>query len=180
MGAAGGLTALSKMPSNNIALLGQQKKTLAGFSQKSTLPHTGFIYYSDIVQNLAPDLHRKTARVVSSKCALAARVDSFHESLEGNIGQDYLDEIEKKIEKLQEAAPVKATKALPAPIEAPKKKRGGRRVRKMKERYAVTELRKQANRYVNISFGLKKINTVRYIYWLLVNTKNPIWNVRGT
>merc|ERR1712156_500422 len=83
MGVAGGLTALSKMPSNNIALLGQQKKTLSGFSQHSTLPHTGFIYYSKIVQNTPPDLRRKTARIVASKCALASRVDSFHEALSG-------------------------------------------------------------------------------------------------
>ena len=66
------------------------------------------------------------------------------------MGQEFRDEIEKKIEKLQEPPPVKATKALPAPIEAPRKRRGGRRVRKMKERYAVTELRKQANR---MNFG---------------------------
>ena len=150
MGAAGGLTALSKMPANNIALLGQQKKTLSGFSQNSTLPHTGFIYYSAIVQDLPPDIRRKTFRIVSSKCALAARVDSFHESLDGNIGTMYLEEIEKKIEKMQEPPPVKGTKALPAPVEAPKKKRGGRRVRKMKERFAVTELRKQQLR---MNFG---------------------------
>ena len=37
-----------------------------------------------------------------------------------------------------------------APLEGPKKKRGGRRVRKLKERFAVTELRKQANR---MNFG---------------------------
>jgi hypothetical protein len=42
---------------------------------------------------------------------------------------------------------VKNIRALPAPVDGPKKKRGGRRVRQMKERYAVTELRKQANRY---------------------------------
>jgi U4/U6 small nuclear ribonucleoprotein PRP31 len=151
MGAAGGLTALSKMPANNIALLGQQKKTQSGFSQASTrLPHTGFVYYSELVQNLPPDLRRKTSRIVGSKCALAARVDSFHESLNGSVGQDFLEEIEKKIEKMQEPPPVKNTKALPAPLEAPKKKRGGRRVRKQKERYAVTEMRKQANR---MNFG---------------------------
>ena len=150
MGAAGGLTALSKMPANHVALLGQQKKVLAGYSQSSTLPHTGFIYYSELVQKLPPDLRRKVARVVGSKCALAARVDSFHESHKESIGQAFREEIEKKIEKFQEPPPVKATKALPAPIEAPKKRRGGRRVRKMKERYAVTELRKQANR---MNFG---------------------------
>jgi len=117
MGAAGGLTALSKMPANHVALLGQQKKVLAGYSQSSTLPHTGFIYYSDLVQKLPPDLRRKVARVVGSKCALAARVDSFHEQHKESIGQAFREEIEKKIEK---------------------------------ERYAVTELRKQANR---MNFG---------------------------
>ena len=52
MGVAGGLTNLSKMPSCNIMLLGSQKKSLSGFSTASAqvLPHTGFIYYSDIVQ----------------------------------------------------------------------------------------------------------------------------------
>ena len=69
------------------------------------------------------------------------------------------EEIEKKIEKFQEPPPVKAAKALAAPIEAPKKRRGGRRVRKMKERYAVTELRKQANR---MNFGEVCIITVLY------------------
>ena len=45
---------------------------------------------------------------------------------------------------------MKAVKALPAPIEASRKKRGGRRVRKMKERYATTDYRKLANR---MNFG---------------------------
>ena len=44
------------------------------------------------------------------------------------------DEIVKRVEKLQEPPAAKRTKALPTPIEAPKKRRGGRRVRKMKER----------------------------------------------
>ena len=50
MGVAGGLTVLSKMPSCNILLLGAQRKTLSGFSSTSILPHTGFIYFSDLVQ----------------------------------------------------------------------------------------------------------------------------------
>jgi len=150
MGAAGGLTNLSKMPANNVSLLGQQKKTLSGFSQTSTLPHTGFVYYSQLVQDVPPDLRRKVARLVGSKCTLAARVDSFHESTDGHVGAEYKEDIEKKIDKLQEPPPNKNVRALPAPVDAPKKKRGGRRVRQMKERYAVTELRKQANR---MNFG---------------------------
>ena len=76
---------------------------------------------------------------------LAARVDSFHESPQGEQGQQLLAEIQKRIEKLTEPPPVKAVKALPPPIDPGRKKRGGRRHRKMKERLGMTELRTQAN-----------------------------------
>ncbi|XP_072377557.1 U4/U6 small nuclear ribonucleoprotein Prp31 [Diabrotica undecimpunctata] len=146
MGVAGGLTRLSKIPACNVLLLGQQKKSLSGFSQSTMLPHTGFVYYSDIVQNTPPDLRRKAARLVSTKCTLAARVDACHESTDGRIGRQLRDEIERKLDKLQEPPPVKFIKPLPKPIDQSKKKRGGKRVRKMKERYALTEFRKHANR----------------------------------
>ena len=50
VGIAGGLTNLSKMPACNVLILGSQKKTLSGFSTAAIMPHTGHIYYSDIVQ----------------------------------------------------------------------------------------------------------------------------------
>lgn len=53
-GVAGGLTKLCKMPACNVLVLGSQKTTLSGFSQVTTLPHTGFIYYSEIVQDTPP------------------------------------------------------------------------------------------------------------------------------
>lgn len=146
MGVAGGLTRLSKIPACNVLLLGQQKKSPSGFSQSTMLPHTGFVYYSEIVQNTPPDLRRKAARLVSTKCTLAARVDACHESTDGRIGRQLRDEIERKLDKLQEPPPVKFVKPLPKPIDQSKKKRGGKRVRKMKERYALTEFRKHANR----------------------------------
>eukprot|EP00112_Aurelia_sp_Birch-Aquarium-sp1_P018748 Seg4521.3 transcript_id=Seg4521.3/GoldUCD/mRNA.D3Y31 product="U4/U6 small nuclear ribonucleoprotein Prp31" protein_id=Seg4521.3/GoldUCD/D3Y31 len=146
MGVAGGLTVLSKMPACNILLLGAQKKTLSGFSSTSTLPHTGFIYFSDLVQDVPPHLRRKAARLVSAKCCLAARIDSFHESLDATLGRKFLEEIEKKLDKMQEPPPVKEAKALPRPDDPVRQKRGGRRVRKMKEKFAVTEMRRQANR----------------------------------
>lgn len=146
MGVAGGLTKLSKMPACNVLLLGSQKKMLSGFSQAASLPHTGFIYHSDIVQDTPPDFRRKAARLVGAKCILAARVDACHESIDGSIGQIFRDSIEKKLDKLTEPPPVKFAKPLPKPVDQPKKKRGGKHVRKMKERYAMTELRKQANR----------------------------------
>ncbi|XP_038064424.1 U4/U6 small nuclear ribonucleoprotein Prp31-like [Patiria miniata] len=150
MGAAGGLTNLSKMPSCNILLLGAQRKTLSGFSSVATNPHTGYIYYSDLVQATNPDLRKKAARLVSGKCTLAARVDSFHESTNATIGLNFREEIERRLSKLQEPPPPKQAKALPAPIDVSRKKRGGRRVRKMKEKLGMTSMRKAANR---MTFG---------------------------
>lgn len=150
VGLAGGLTKLSKMPSCNLLVLGSQKKTLSGFSKVTMLPHTGFVYYADVVQDSSPELRRKAARMVANKCTLAARVDACHESIHGEMGQRFREEIEKKMDKLQEPPPVKFIKPLPKPLEGGKKKRGGKRVRKLKERYAVTEFAKQANR---LNFG---------------------------
>ncbi|XP_062617634.1 U4/U6 small nuclear ribonucleoprotein Prp31-like [Saccostrea cucullata] len=150
MGIAGGLTNLSKMPACNIQILGAQKRTLSGFSTAAVLPHTGHVYYSEIVQKTPPDLRKKAARLVAAKCTLAARVDSFHESVDGAIGDSLRAEIEQKLDKLQEPPPVKTVKPLPAPIEQSRKRRGGRRARKMKERLGLTEVRKAANR---MNFG---------------------------
>lgn len=150
MGTAGGLTNLSKMPACNVQILGAQKRTLSGFSTAAILPHTGHVYYSEIAQKTPPDLRKKAARLVAAKCTLAARVDSFHESVDGAIGDSLRAEIEQKLDKLQEPPPVKTVKPLPAPIEQSRKKRGGRRARKMKERLGLTEVRKAANR---MNFG---------------------------
>eukprot|EP00041_Stephanoeca_diplocostata_P009519 m.146759 g.146759 ORF g.146759 m.146759 type:complete len:364 (+) comp17775_c0_seq2:133-1224(+) len=54
LGVAGGLTNLSKMPACNIQLLGSAKRSLAGFSAAAMLPHTGFVYYCEIVQKQPP------------------------------------------------------------------------------------------------------------------------------
>ncbi|XP_039584171.1 U4/U6 small nuclear ribonucleoprotein Prp31-like, partial [Passer montanus] len=70
--------------------------------------------------------------------------------LEFQVGYELKEEIERKFDKWQEPPPVKQVKPLPAPLDGQRKKRGGRRYRKMKERLGLTEIRKQANR---MSFG---------------------------
>ena len=65
-------------------------------------------------------------------------------------GKKLLEEIQTKFDKWFEPAQQKQTKALPVPLEAPRKKRGGRRARKMKERLGMTDMRKYANR---MNFG---------------------------
>ncbi|KAK4337325.1 hypothetical protein RND71_043496 [Anisodus tanguticus] len=150
MGLAGGLTNLSKMPACNIEVLGSKKKHLYGFSSKNALNNTGILYYSELVQSQPPDLRRKAAKLVSNKSTICARVDSMHAAHDGEIGKDFREKIEKALDKLKEPPPVKQNKALPAPIDQQKKKRGGKRVRKLKERMAMTEFRKQTNR---MNFG---------------------------
>lgn len=99
---------------------------------------------------MPPDLRRKAARLIAAKCTLAARVDSLHSSLDGAIGDLLADEIKQKLEKMLEPPPVKMHKALPRPLDKASKKRGGKRVRKQKERMGQTELRKKQNR---MNFG---------------------------
>lgn len=65
--------------------------------------------------------------MIAAKTALAARMDSFHEDVDGSMGAKLRTEIEGKLEKLQEPAPVKTIKPLAAPLDSGRKKRGGRR-----------------------------------------------------
>ena len=77
---------------------------------------------------------------------MAARVDVAHESTQGDIGLQFKSEIQKKIDVLVQPPPGKFTKALPLPDDGPKKRRGGKRVRKAKERSGITEFHKAQNR----------------------------------
>lgn len=82
------------------------------------------------------------------------------------VGYELKDEIERKFDKWQEPPPVKQVKPLPAPLDGQRKKRGGRRYRKMKERLGLTEIRKQANR---MSFG-----EVRPLMTITVESQGPL------
>lgn len=129
-------------------MIGKQKRTLSGFSSSAILPHAGYIYYHPIVQSLPPDLRRKAARIISGKCTLAVRADAQHQKTDGSIGEMFSGIIKLKLEKLLEPPPVKANKALPKPLDKASKKRGGKRVRRQKERMGLTELRKKQNRMI--------------------------------
>ncbi|CAI9092884.1 OLC1v1028241C1 [Oldenlandia corymbosa var. corymbosa] len=150
MGTAGGLSALAKMPACNVQLLGAKRKTLAGFSASSSF-RVGYLEQTEIFQSTPPDLRMRACRLLAGKSTLAARVDCTKGDPMGKAGRSFRDEILKKIEKWQEPPPAKQPKPLPVPDSEPKKKRGGRRLRKMKERYAVTDMRKLANR---MAFGV--------------------------
>ncbi|KNA25411.1 hypothetical protein SOVF_006860 [Spinacia oleracea] len=151
MGTAGGLSSLAKMPACNVQLLGAKRKNTAGFSTATSQFRVGYIEQTEIFQSTPPPLRMRACRLLAAKTTLAARVDSTRGDLTGKTGRTLREDIRKKIEKWQEPPPPKIPKPLPVPDSEPKKKRGGRRLRKMKERYAVTDMRKLANR---MQFGV--------------------------
>ncbi|XP_074270471.1 U4/U6 small nuclear ribonucleoprotein Prp31 homolog [Silene latifolia] len=151
IGTAGGLESLAKMPACNVQLLGAKRKNLAGFSSATCRFHIGYLEQTEIFQNTPPGLKMRACRLLAGKSTLAARVDYIRSEPTGKTGRSIREEICKKIEKWQEPPPARIPKPLPVPDAAPKKKRGGRRLRKAKERYAVTDMRKLANR---MQFGV--------------------------
>ena len=90
-----------------------------------------------ILSSCAPSgLHDKVAMPLAP-CAPAQDMHLRLGALTGVVARGQ-EEMEKKVEKWQEPPPAKQTKVLPAPDMEPKKRRGGRRFRKMKERYGLT------------------------------------------
>jgi U4/U6 small nuclear ribonucleoprotein PRP31 len=161
MGTAGGLGALAKMPACNVQLLGAKRKNLAGFSTATSQFRVGYLEQTDVFQSTPPALRTRACRLIAAKSTLAARIDSIRGDPTGKAGRNLLEEIRKKIEKWQEPPPAKLPKPLPVPDFEPKKKRGGRRLRKMKERYAQTDMMKLANR---MQFGVPEESSLGQ-YW---------------
>ena len=65
------------------------------------------------------------------------------------MGISLKDYIAKKIQKWMEKPKAKIKKALPVPgADKNKTKRGGKRVRQYKEKFAMTDVRKAANRMI--------------------------------
>eukprot|EP00299_Pterocystis_sp_00344_P018178 c9078_g1_i1.p1 GENE.c9078_g1_i1~~c9078_g1_i1.p1 ORF type:complete len:491 (+),score=102.51 c9078_g1_i1:122-1474(+) len=151
VGMAGGIVQLSKLPSSVVQVLGQRKDVLHGLSTASIHAHQGFIHSCPLVTSAPPSLRTRAVRLLSGKCTLAARVDSYQESPDGSVGAQFRSEIEKRLEKLQEPPPAKQPKPLPVPEDHARKRRGGRRARAMKDKYSTSDMRKQANR---VKFGM--------------------------
>lgn len=156
VGAAGGLSKLAELPSTVVQILGGKKKTLGGLSTATQVTHAGCIYAADLIQNTPPALRPKVMRAVAGKVTLAARADAYQDKGGGAIGQRFRDEIEGKSAKLQEPPPPKDVRPLPVPPESSGKRRGGRRLRKMKERSGMSQMRQLSNR---VRFGQEEDTT---------------------
>jgi U4/U6 small nuclear ribonucleoprotein PRP31 len=150
MGEAGGVDALARIPGCNIKVLGKVHRGLQGRSTAHAGRHEGIIFCSPLLMSLPPSYRKRGADLVANKAILAARVDSAKEHHDGNIGTRLRADIEAKFQKWQEPPPARTAKPLPVPDEVRKKHRAGKRARRNKELYGMSEMRKQANR---VKFG---------------------------
>merc|ERR1712211_77879 len=151
--AAGGLLNLARMPSQNKALLGMA----------SSAYHTqGIIMMSDLILSTPMEFRNRAVKLVAGKCGLAARVDSFHESPLGQVGTQLREKILQSLAKAQEPPPARQKKSLPPPEDRPRAKRGGKRHRRIKEKYGQTEFRKLVNR---VKFGVDAEDNIYTEEW---------------
>jgi U4/U6 small nuclear ribonucleoprotein PRP31 len=117
----GGLAALSKIPSCNLQVLGQSKHRRAGLiSNHLQQPnHTGILAQTDLLQSCPRHLQMKVVKMVAAKLALAIRCDYIQTDVAGKAlrsdasGRLFRQEIEKKIQQLQEPDKAPVLKALP-------------------------------------------------------------------
>ncbi|RCK67131.1 U4/U6 small nuclear ribonucleoprotein Prp31 [Candida viswanathii] len=144
--ATGSLKQLALTPSCNVASLGVRDLSTSTKTKSKNIQQTGYVYHSDLVKYLPPEIIRSVMRIISGKIILAARIDLSKSSPDGELGRKYLEEIQGKIDKLLTPPEQTPDKALPAPTEQKSKKRGGRKVRKYKERFQMSELRKAQNK----------------------------------
>jgi U4/U6 small nuclear ribonucleoprotein PRP31 len=146
---AGGIGALARKPACNVAAMGS-KQASHGLATNTRVRRQGYLYHSPMMQTVPPDHREQAMRIISAKLILAARSDLVHFTPDGSTGERLKHECDERIEKLTVNAPNARTRALPAPDDKPSRKRGGRRARKAKEQFAMTELRKAQNR---MAFG---------------------------
>mmetsp|Transcript_22633 Transcript_22633/g.53687 ORF Transcript_22633/g.53687 Transcript_22633/m.53687 type:complete len:326 (+) Transcript_22633:1-978(+) len=152
LGLVGGLHELTKIPSCNLQVLGQTKansESRAGLSGGSIKQHTGLLADCDLIQSLSSMYQKKALKVVAAKLALVARFDFSNvdsgRKRSASAGVNYRNQLEEKFEKWQEPDKAPVRKALPKPNLEAKKRRGGRRMRRLKERFEETAMMKQVN-----------------------------------
>lgn len=149
----GSLHELSRIPSSNLQILGQNLRGANHGGQRSNLSahapkaHEGVLAGCDLVQSLPRIYQHKALKMVAAKFALAVRCDMTLQGATDPVssGLAFRRQLEEKFQKLLEPARAPTLKALPKPDLTIKKKRGGKRVRRMKEKYEETALMKQAN-----------------------------------
>ena len=149
---AGGLQELSRTPSGNILNMGRHELNLEGFSTMNKF-NNGYLTELKEYKDAVDSMKIKVLRRYANKTALAARKDTFinknrneNKEKEENYGTELKKLIEEKVEKIKNDIQPILKKPLPRPDDKPSRKRGGKRVRGIKKKFELTEVRKLKNR----------------------------------
>ena len=144
---AGGLNDLAKTPSGNILNMGRHELNLEGFSTMNKF-NNGYLTELQEYKDTVESMKIKVLRRYANKTALAARKDAFINKNRSNekYGEEMKKLIAEKVEKIKNDIQPILKKPLPRPDDKPSRKRGGKRVRGIKRKFELTEVRKLKNR----------------------------------
>ncbi|KAI5180209.1 nucleolar protein 56 [Nematocida sp. AWRm80] len=84
---AGGLSKLAMCPASTIQVLGAEKALFRALKTKSKTPKYGLIFNSSFINKSAPKMKGRVSRYLSSKCAIASRIDCYSDNVTDKYGQ---------------------------------------------------------------------------------------------
>jgi nucleolar protein 56 len=94
---AGGLEALSKMPSSTIQVLGAEKALFRALRTGARPPKHGLIFQHPIIRQSPKKLRGRISRVLAAKLSIAARIDAFTgKDVSGKLKED----LDRRIEEI--------------------------------------------------------------------------------
>ena len=187
---AGGLQELSRTPSGNILNMGRHELNLEGFSTMNKF-NNGYLTELKEYKDAVDSMKIKVLRRYANKTALAARKDAFinknrneNKEKEEKYGTELKKLIEEKVEKIKNDIQPILKKPLPRPDDKPSRKRGGKRVRGIKKKFELTEVRKLKNRMkfgepeiergIGHGFGMLGIGGIGSSLRVAINKNNKI------
>lgn len=91
---AGGLDEISRMAGSSIQVIGAESALFSHIRTGSSSPKHGIIFQHRRVHNAAKDKRGKTARVLASKLAIAARIDLYR----GELDEAFVEEANKRVD----------------------------------------------------------------------------------
>lgn len=131
------LESLVKIPSSNLA---------------NKIPQ---LEESDLIKRFSPN-EKQAVRQICGKMVLCARLD-LQKTTNDTMGKRWIQEIDDRLNKFKKAPEIQAIKPLPVPLDVKSKKRGGRRIRKMKEKMEMSQVEKLQNR---VAFGERETTKI--------------------
>lgn len=99
---------------------------------------------SDLVRSFSPN-EKQALRQICSKLVLCARIDLQNPQSDA-LGRKWRKEIDQRLSQFRKAPEIQPIRPLAVPMEHKSKRRGGQRVRRMKERMAMSQVERLQNR----------------------------------